>query len=207
MAGSTFWSASELEPKRQFQFLFLIPGAPGSPEESAIETYLVKSLSKPAVTIGTQTTVNYMQHTFKYPGRLTWNDIQVTLLDTIRVDDTSSRLAAMVRQAGYVIPDTERNSQFSFTKKGATNALNQPKIQQIDAGDPMQNIPPKIVEEWTLWNAWIKSINFGNSLDYSGDQIVNVTLDITYDWAEYTTSADGKVVYDGSGGFQKLPSS
>ncbi len=203
MARSTFWSNTELEPKRQFQFLFIIPGVDG---DSAVETYLVKSLKKPQIQIAAETRVNYIQHTFKYPGRLTWQDISVTLLDTIRIDDTSSRLAAMLRQSGYVIPDTERNAQFSFTKRGATNALNKPRIQQIDAGDPVANVAPKIVEEWTLWNAFIKSVDFSNSLDYGQDAILNLTLGITYDWAEYTTSDTGDIVYDGSGGLQKLSS-
>ena len=202
MAGSTFWSSGELEPKRQFQFLFIIPGLD---EQTSIETYLVKSLSKPSVSIGTGTNISYLQHTFKYPGRLTWNDISVTLLDTIRVDDTSSRLSSMIRQSGYVIPDTQRNAQFSFTKKGATNALNKPRIQQIDAGDPVNNQPPRIVEEWTLWNAWVKSVNFGDGMDYSNDAIVNVTLGIVFDWAEYTTQPE--LGYDDNGGFTKLPSS
>jgi hypothetical protein len=202
MAGSTFWSSSDLEPKRQFKFLFLIPG---NDEGTVIETYLIKSVNKPAVTIQTGATVNYIQHTFKYPGRLTWNDISVTLIDTIRVDDTSSRLANIIRQSGYVIPDDEANSRFSFTKRGAVNALNKPKIQQLDAGDPVNNVPPKVIEEWTLWNAWVNSVNFGGNLDYSGDQIVNVTLGITYDWAEYTTSDNGQINYDGTGGLQRLP--
>ena len=121
---STFWSSTELEPKRQFKFLFIIPGLDG---QGTVETYLIKSVNKPAVTIGTNTNVSYIQHTFKYPGRLSWNDIDVTLLDTIRVDDTSSRLANIIKQSGYIIPDTDRNAQFSFTKQGATNALNKTK--------------------------------------------------------------------------------
>ena len=199
---STFWSKAELEPKRQFKFLFIIPGID---ESGTVETYLVKSLNKPAVQIGTQTTINYIQHTFKYPGRLTWTDISVTLLDTIRVDDTTSRLSNIIRQSGYVIPDSDRNARFSFTKQGATNALNQPKIQQIDAGDPINNIAPKVVEEWTLWNAWVKDVNFGQTLDYSQDAIVNVTLGITYDWAEYTTTDTDVIDYSNRGGFQKVP--
>lgn len=198
--ASTFWSSTELEPKRQFKFLFLIPGID---ESGTIETYLVKSLNKPQVTIQTGATVNYIQHTFKYPGRLTWNDISVTLIDTIRVDDTSSRLSSIIRQSGYVIPDTAKNAEYSFTKKGATNALNYPKIQQIDAGVPGESAP-RIVEEWTLWNAWVNSINFG-SLDYGGDQIVNLTLGITYDWAEYVTSDNGNLDPVDRGGFQKIP--
>ena len=46
MAGSTFWSDTRLEPKRQFKFLFLIP----SPDNNAVvDTYLIKSVDKPKV--------------------------------------------------------------------------------------------------------------------------------------------------------------
>lgn len=200
MASSKFWSAPDLEPKRQFKFLFILPS------EHNIETYLVKSVTKPQVTIGTDTTVNYIQHTFKYPGRLAWNDIDVTLIDTVRVDDTSSRLASIIRDSGYVIPDSDEAAQYSFSKKSAVNALNTPRIQQITAGDPANGIPPQPVEEWTLWNAWVKSIDFGGTLSYDTDAIVNVTLGITYDWAEYTTVAPGnEFSYNNGGGLQRMP--
>tara|TARA_R100000234_G_C4998127_1_gene178970 strand:+ start:173 stop:796 length:624 start_codon:yes stop_codon:yes gene_type:complete len=205
MAGSTFWSSTDLEPKRQFKFLFEIPGPPELPN-SNIESYLVKSVNKPQVTIQTGATVNFIQHTFKYPGRLTWNDISVTLIDTIRVDDTSSRLADIIRASGYIIPNTFANSQFSFSKKSATNALNKPRLQQITAGNLLTGEKPEIVEEWTLWNAWINSVNFGAGLDYSADAIVNVTLGITYDWAEYTTiEPGGELNYNQNRGFQQKP--
>ena len=195
---SNFWSDVQLEPKRQFQFLFLIPG------DASIETYVVKSVNKPAVTIGQGANINYLQHTFKYPGKLTWNDISVTLLDTIDVDDTTSKLSRMIRESGYVIPDSETNAQFSFSKKSATNALNKPVIQQLDAGIPGERAP-KVVEEWTLWNAWIKSVTFGAGLAYGNDSIVECTLGISYDWAAYTTLPGSG--YADQGGFQKLPSS
>lgn len=189
----TFWSTPELEPKRQFKFLLVLPGEP------AIETYLIKSVNKPQVTISTGATVNYIQHSFKYPGRLTWNDISVTLLDTIREDDTSSKLANIVRNSGYIVPTTEDDAKFSFTKRDAVFSLGKPRIQQIDAGNALENIAPKVIEEWTLWNAWVNRVDFGGQLDYSSDAIVSVTLGITYDWAEYVTSPDGSLVADGSG--------
>ena len=201
MAGSTFWSDTRLEPKRQFKFLFIIP----SPDNKAVvDTYLIKSVDKPKVQIGTNTTVSYIHHTFKYPGRLTWTDINVTLIDTVAVDDTSSRLAMMLKKSGYIIPDTADNAKFSLNKEGATFALNKPRIQQIDAGNPMEGEDPKIIEEWTLWNAWVKSIDFGGTLNYEQDAIVNLTLGITYDWAEYTTTATGQPDYDGTGGLQSI---
>ena len=202
MAKSAFWSDVRLEPKRQFKFLFLIPGVD---DNTVVETYLIKSVNKPSVTIQTGATVNYIQHTFKYPGRLSWNDISVTLIDTIRVDDTSSRLANIVRQSGYIVPDTEAASRFSFSKRAATNSLQKPKIQQISAGDVERGEKPEIIEEWTLWNAWVNSVNFGGGLDYSSDAIVNLTLGITYDWAEYTTQKPGDPIqYDQQRGFQKI---
>ncbi len=202
MAGSTFWNSTELEPKRQFKFLLILPGAPDQPE-SGVETYLIKSVAKPSVTIATGASVQFMQHTFKYPGRLTWSDISVTLIDTVRIDDTSSRLATVIKNSGYVIPANLNDAQFSFSKRDATNALNKPRIQQIKAGDPGNDVSPEIIEEWTLWNAWVNSVNFG-ALDYSNDSIVNLTMGITYDWAEYTTKNPGEPLdYRNGGGLQQ----
>ena len=200
---SKFWTDTTLEPKRQFKFLFVIPSP--DPDTQEIESYLVKQVAKPQFQLG-ETKVNYIQHTFKYPGRLTWQDISVTLIDTIRTDDTTSRLANILRASGYVIPDTATNAQFSFTKQGAVNALNSPYIQQIDGGDPANNIAPRVVEQWNLRNAWVKSVNFG-TLNYNSDELVDVTLGISFDWAEYFTvdASGGGVSADSANGFQPLP--
>ena len=40
-----------------------------------------------------------------------------------------------------------------------------------------------IVEEWELWNPWIKEAKFGD-LDYSDDGLVEVELTLRYDWAK-----------------------
>lgn len=198
---SKFWSDTTLEPKRQFKFLFVIPAPEGT---QAVESYLVKQVAKPQFQLG-ETKVNYIQHTFKYPGRLTWQDISVTLIDTIRTDDTSSRLANILRASGYVIPDTAANAQFSFTKQGSANALNSPYIQQIDGGNPANNIAPRVVEQWNLRNAWVKSVNFG-TLNYNSDELVDITLGISYDWAEYfTVGASGGVSEDSANGLMPLP--
>ena len=200
----TFWSSNTLEPKRQFKFLFTIPGLGGN---GTFESYLIKQVNKPQFTLG-ETAVNYIQHTFKYPGRLTWTDVSITLIDTVRVDDTSSRLANILRSSGYVIPDTDQNARYSFTKQGATNALNSPLIQQIDAGvlgnDPNAHTP-RVVDEWVLRNAWMKTANFG-SLAYNSDELVDVTMGIAYDWAEYRTLEDGNTSEISMTGLQLLGS-
>jgi len=42
------------------------------------------------------------------------------------------------------------------------------------------------IETWSLYNPWIKSVNFGD-LDYESDELVNVELSIRYDWADLET--------------------
>jgi|10_taG_2_1085330.scaffolds.fasta_scaffold98644_2 hypothetical protein len=177
-----FWSDSRVEPKRQFRWLFIIPGGNGQP---AVETYLIKGVNKPTTTLAS-TPVQYLQHTFKYPGRLTWNDVTVSLIDAID-PDTSSTLARLIQSSGYKIPTTEQNAQFSFSKANAVASLNNPRIQQLDGGNTITGEPPKIIDEWTLINAWAKSVDFGGSLTYTSDDLVQLSLTISYDWAEYSS--------------------
>ncbi len=47
---------------------------------------------------------------------------------------------------------------------------------------------------WTLGNAFIKSIDFGGELSYSSDELMAVSLVVSYDWAEL--EVDGKSVND-----------
>ena len=145
MASTKFWSNAQLEPKRQFRFLFILPGS-GDAVGDNVETYLVRSLSKPTITIGGETTVSYLQHTFKYPGRVTWNDISVTLTDIIDPErDVTSRLASMIRRSGYVIPDKEDNARYAINKQAAVSALGTPLIQQLDNGSPVDGRPGQVI--------------------------------------------------------------
>ena len=42
------------------------------------------------------------------------------------------------------------------------------------------------VEEWTLKNAWISAVSFGDTLDYTSDEATELSITIKYDWAEMT---------------------
>ena len=53
-------------------------------------------------------------------------------------------------------------------------------MEQIDGnGDP--------VEEWVLRNAFVSKVTYGD-LDYTSDDMSEITLEITYDWAELQLS-------------------
>ena len=184
-----FWSEASVEPKRQFRWLLSLPVNTQHGVQAAIETYAVRSVNKPTFTVGEQA-VNYLAHTYKYPGRFTWSDVNVTLVDLI-APDQSGIIAEVLRSSGYRIPDGELNSQFSFSKKDAVTALGTPVLTQIDAGNPMKNQKPVPVEKWTLINAWLKEVKFGDTLNYTSEELVEVSLTISYDWAEYDATAPG----------------
>jgi hypothetical protein len=179
-----FWSDSTVEPKRQFRWLLYLPTDTGASGAAAIQTYLVKTVTKPSWTM-TETPVNFMIHTFKYPGRVTWNNVSVTLVDSID-PDTSGILNKIFQSSGYRIPDTEENAIFSFSKSSAINSLGTPRLVQIDAGGNVPGVEaaPREIEEWTMVNAWVNKVQFG-SLDYTGDGLSEVQLDISYDYAHY----------------------
>jgi hypothetical protein len=91
--------------------------------------------------------------------------------------------------AGAAITGAGTGSTLRTMAKGtATRQFDQIQIIQIDAnGDAL--------ETWTLNNAWVKSVNFGN-LDYSSDDINDITFTFRYDWADVAitqTSFDSSI--------------
>ena len=51
----------------------------------------------------------------------------------------------------------------------------------------------QIVGQWTLLNAFFTDVNFGTH-DYGSEEMVDISLTIQYDWAEYEKSATGQPV-------------
>jgi hypothetical protein len=186
-----FWNNTAVEPKRAFRWILYLPAVTGDAESSAPTTYAIRDVNKPSFQI-TSTAVNFMIHTFKYPGRATWNDVNVTLIDPIN-PDMSGILARIVQASGYRKPETEQDARFSFAKASAVNSLGKPRIQQIDAGgNPDKEgriIPPRIIEEWSLANAWVSNVEFG-SLNYTSEDLVQLKLTISYDYAEFAGNFD-----------------
>ena len=73
-----FWGDASADPKRKYRFFFYLGGIP---------VWVVKGVSaKPEATIASQEHT-YLNHTFKYPGRVTWNSpISVTMGDPVNPD-------------------------------------------------------------------------------------------------------------------------
>jgi len=186
--GNKIWSDPTLEPKRVYRWLFSFGAAGGR-----LPSYICKKVSKPSYSIK-ESEHQFLNHTFYYPGKVTWTEIDVTVVDPLDLD-AADALADVLAQSGYLFPnnmDTNLSpDQLTTPSKaksaGPNGALGEAYIRQIDADGNER-------EKWTLKNAWIKEVKFGD-LNYSEDGLVEITIKIQYDWAfQESFTASGALV-------------
>lgn len=202
-----FWNEAGVEPKRKFKFLLRFGAA-----SDALPSFIVKKVNKPEVTV-TETSHKFLGHTFYFPAQTTWNEIIATVVDpagsggagdalsetvSANTTDVAEGLYKVLLAAGYQSPTnvgvalaggSAAGTLRTFAKSRSTVQFDQIEIIQIDADG-------NALETWTLNNAWIKKVAFAE-LDYSSDEISDVTLTIRYDWADLkTTRGTGGSTFD-----------
>ena len=186
-----FWSenfgesADLKDPKRKFRFKVEFQGIGTSATGGALLWY-AKTSSKPSFQISAAEH-KYLNHTFFYPGSVTWQDVTVTLVDPVDPDMTAT-LSDIVQLAGYS-PPTDSSDLTSMSKAKSASALGTVIITQIDAEGNM-------VEEWTLHNPFITKLGFGE-LAYDSEDLSEISLSLSYDWATYGDQ-EGSDVFKGT---------
>lgn len=183
-----FWTDSSFEPKRVFRWkMSFVYGGEATP----IEPFYLKKFTKPKLTM-TQGEHKFLDRNFKFPGHVNWDDVTATF-----VDDTSNsvlkRLVGAFAASNYLdlagspLGPTDKLKTISKGKMGGTlspnNGLPTPSgptfvvLQQINAED-------EVVETWKLNNPFIKELTPGGELNYEGDDLVEYSIVMAYDWAE-----------------------
>jgi hypothetical protein len=165
-----FFSETTFQPKRSFRFLVNF-------SKIANIDFMCTTADKPAYQLGDGVSHKILNHTFKFPGTVTWNDVKINFIDAVD-PNVGSRFYNMLINAGYAEPITPDRLLQGVTKFSSNEALGSVKIMQLDGGT-MTAVPggdpgvaagtpagTSIIEEWTLNNAYIKDVNFG-SLSYS----------------------------------------
>jgi len=173
-----FWSQNDVEPKRNFRFKVEITGL-----EANSVLWWAKSVTTPSFDVS-ETEHNFLDNKYYFPGRVTWNEVSLSLVDPISVDAVALT-NMLVEGANYQVPSNipAADSDFStMSKKAATGELGQVIITILDASG-------KNIEQWTLNNAFLKSAKYGD-LDYSNDDLRSVELTIRYDWATCDSQGD-----------------
>ena len=167
-----FWNEQTVEPKRKFRWLLYITS-----EVADIPAWTIKKVTKPTYTIS-EVKHSYINHSFYYPGRVEYNEVEFTLVDPVTPDAANSILK-MIDMSGYKLPLDASEASQTITKDSAVAAFGGLRIEQISGeGDTATSL-----ESWTLRNCWIKEVNFGD-LDYESDDIVEITVKVRYDYAE-----------------------
>ena len=176
------------DPKRNFRWTVEFQGIQ-SAQGGALLWY-AKTADKPSFSLESAE-AKYLNHTFYYPGSVSWQEISVVLTDPVDPDVTAT-LSDIVVQSGYN-PPTDANSLTTMSKSKSANSLGAVIITQLDAdGNPL--------ETWTLANAWIKEVKFSN-LEYGNDDLSEATVTLKYDWATVTTANPSVAVAGGGNTF------
>ena len=172
----TFWQDATIEPKRAYRFLLSVSG-----RNTTIKNFLIKKVNKPSFTVS-ESEHKYLNHTFYYPGKVTWNEVTFTIVDV--VDSTDDATATVMKVfsgepnslgdtgMGYQLPTTSDVTS-TISKAKSVQALGNVIIRQTDADG-------RNVDAWKLNNAWIKDVKFGE-LDYNSEELLNVDVTLRYD--------------------------
>jgi hypothetical protein len=158
------------DPKRNFRFIVRFGGL----EQGQDTAWWAKTAAKPSFTIAAAEH-KYLNHTFYYPGSVTWNAVTIGMVDPVSPVDTTVTIADILQAGGYTPPATPATLQ-TMSKSQVVKSLGAVTVVQLD-GDGHE------LETWTLMNAWIQDVKFGDSLEYGNDELTQVDITLQYDWA------------------------
>tara|TARA_R110000824_G_scaffold140806_1_gene307020 strand:+ start:763 stop:1317 length:555 start_codon:yes stop_codon:yes gene_type:complete len=177
-----FWKDAQVaDPKRSFRWVLSL-GVAGLSDNIQ---YICKKVNKPKLEVG-ESEHKFLNHTFYYPGSVTYNICSVTMVDPANPHSTQ-QLYNLIQDSGYQLPSgitdaVGANTPMASTisKRLGTGAMNSAVILMLD-GDG------NTIEKTTLENPWIKSVDFGGDLDYETEGLMEITMELRYDWFKLET--------------------
>ena len=154
----TFWKNSTLDPLRKYRFRVIIDKS----------IWWAKSVTQPSpeVSVSEHQLINHM---VKFPGIVTWNDIDVNIVD---VGGKGIELFSKLKGYGYNLG--QPTEIIDGMQKKQYDDL-QVLIHKLDASG-------KTIETWSLYSVFIKAIRYGD-VDYDSDDLIDITLTLSYDSA------------------------
>jgi hypothetical protein len=176
-----FWKENTVSPKRQYRFQVqfgrVSDGGSISPSQAF---WWAKGVNIPNFTVN-PVEHHYLDNKYNFPGRTTWEDVEMTLVDPSDPDAVSI-INDMLRKSGYLI-------------KGESDTpatIGKIKAAQVNCVITALNEDGGIIETWTLNNCFVLSANLG-SYEYSSDELRELTVTLKYDWA--TCEVDGQTYF------------
>ena len=163
----SFWTDKTLEPKRSYRFRLKSQDGIGLGTGNGI-WWNAKKVDKPSFSVSSNK-YRLVNHEINVPGIVSWNPINIEIADVKEEVDT---LVKHLSGIGYNPKKLESDTGIAKSTGGNLLGL---EIQQL-GGDG------KPLDVWKLEGAFISEVRFG-SLDYTSDEIVTISLTVTYDHA------------------------
>ena len=171
-----FWSSAAQEPKRSHRFLvdFTLPSG------TSTQIY-ARTFQKPAYTIGV-TEHQFLDKTFYYPGRVSWNEIQMQFVNSLD-PDMDLELQTVLLLSGYQLPDDVATGG-SVTNPATVNKQN--AVAALGGGVRVSEVDGNglTIGTYDIHNPFITSVSYSN-LDYGTEDLLTVDINMRYDWATY----------------------
>ena len=183
-----FWRDAEIEPKRKFRFQVQL----GTSADSVL--WWAKTVNTPSFDVS-ETEHDFFDNKYYFPGRVTWTEVTVTLVDPISIDAVA-QTNAILQNSGYLVKTKTQGTgdgtakTISKNKAVTDGGLINFMIEVLDAEGV-------VVESWKLNNPFIKSAKF-DDFDYSSDDLRGLELTVRYDWATCDTNGNTKSTNSGT---------
>ena len=175
----TFWSEANMAPMRNYRWQLTITGFTGN-----TIVWWAKTVSVPSFDVS-EATHDYFDNKYYFPGRVTWSDVEVTLVDPVS-PSAVSLTNTILEKAGYNIKTISGDRKTMSKSQSTTNGLGDVTLDLMD-------VDGKVIESWTLKNAFVKAAKFGD-MDYTNDELRTVSMTLKYDWA--TCEIANKTFFD-----------
>ena len=171
-----FWNSSDVEPKRNYRFLVTL----GQNQSKVTgDQWWAKTCDAPSFDVS-EVEHNFYDNKYYYPGRVTWNSINMTVVDPKSIN-VAYGLNKIISDSQYNVKSSASGELKSISKASSQTGLGTVTIYVYDAGG-------EVIEKWVLQNAFLKSAKFG-SLDYSNDELRQLDMEIRYDWCQISSDA------------------
>lgn len=180
----SFWTDGKIEPKRQNRWVIQFDGIHAS------NMYFASKVARPTMEVSNKEH-KFLNHTFNYPGRVSWKPISLTVVDTAGGgsdvgDNAMNKILGILQQSGYVVPESALDGPDlgTIAKNRAISQLSGGKTDANGITIKMVSADGVTLEKWKLKNAFITKIT-PSELSYEDDGIATIDLEITYDYCEF----------------------
>lgn len=174
----SFWNQANFDPKRQFKFKVVFDNAKIA--ASPTQFYLAQAADRPKWTVSDGTKIDFLDKSFHYPGKVTWDPITITFIDGATGPDNMARKAyTYLASSGWVNPGTfgagTSSAAFATISKGGATSLNNVSIQALKADGT-------IAETYVLYKPFVTNVEL-DGFDYKSEGILTAKFKFRFDYA------------------------